>query len=233
MTIDIWLVSYPRSGNSLVALELLRAFPGGSYGIDPKYEEYERRTGTPPDGVFNAIAADPTLVAETPTYRLVKTHDPPATPHNVPVISILRDGRDALVSQYHFTVPDKRHSPVQFWEDLKQAGYRWDQWHINWSLWLHRRGALMLRYEHLLAFGFCEYEQAVLTRLLQSPFTRQTVLPIDSLRVVDAHHFRRGSPGEWQTLPLEEQVYLERELAPTLGAWGYGPQGYDCSKVPW
>lgn len=233
MTTDVWLVSFPRSGNSLVALELLRAFPNGGYGIDPKYAEYNARTGTTPDGVSKVITANPSLIAKAPVYRLVKTHDPPAVPHNVPVIAVIRDGRDALLSQYHFTYPEKKFSPVRFWENLRRHDLRWDQWHTNWALWLHRRGALVLRYEHLLAFGFCEYEQAVLSRLLQTPYTPQPLLSVNDLQPVDSHHFRVGRPGQWKSLGLEERTYLERELEPVLTNWGYGPDGYDCGKVAW
>lgn len=230
---DVWVVSFPRSGNSFVALELLRAFPGGAYGLDPQYEQYERDTNAPVGGVQRVIDANPGLCAVEPTYRLVKTHDPPSVPANVPVVGIVRDGRDAMISYYHYAQPTEAHSKLEFWEGLRATELRWDQWHEKWGLWLHRRGALVLRYEHLFSFGLSEYERVVLSRLLGASCAAQSQLSMEELHEIDPNHFRRGSPGEWQDLPLPERLYLERELAPTLKRWGYGAQGYNHNAVPW
>lgn len=100
----VWLASYPRSGNTLLRLILSQVFGVQTWSIydDPNdiapRAELSQLIGhrthgqTAADFVFEAHRASQLF--------LVKTHEPP--PDDAPAIYVIRDGRAATVSHWHY-----------------------------------------------------------------------------------------------------------------------------------
>lgn len=187
----LWIYSYPRSGNSLVAAMLLGKG-------DRRYEQ--RCHPSEPDGIDRAIAAgllstaqDGELIAKTHFYG-----DLELVQGDVVYIPY-RDGRDALTSFWQYDAPDQH--PIAFWEGLGARGFRWDQWMQAARTQFPRATAEWVRYERAV------YEQ--------------WGLDWKALHELAPRYFQSGRVGRWRELPLDAREYLQRELGPELERWGY------------
>lgn len=151
----VWLASYPRSGNTLLRIVLSRHFGLRSWSVHgdgdgPDFgPELAAMVGYEPHGPLgeDALAA---MAASAETF-LVKTHDLPPPGRDWPAICVVRDGRSALASYWHYrnrpgdvghTMPEVVAGAVQF-----------GSWSAHAAAWLDaplsRR--LVLRYEDLAA----------------------------------------------------------------------------------
>ncbi len=221
----LWLASYPRSGNTLTRTLLNRVF-----GLET-YSEYNDRfdigaradvsasVGHRPyqgswDEVFPQLVADPSL-------HVVKTHHPPKDDH--PAIYIVRDGRSAIRSFWHFIhnhpVTATRRSMRQLVTGATFGG----DWSGHLRAWapLERPNTLFLRYEDLVATP--ERVIPLLGRFLGlSPIARWKN-PLESQRALLPSFFRHGSDAaniaEWT--PRDLGLFWDRH-----GDWmrrlGYG-----------
>lgn len=188
----VWICSYPRSGNSLVASRLLR---------DGRYCYLNDGNG----GVSRAIAAR-LLTSHPDAEPLIKIHDLDLGLARARlgerVCVPIRDGRDVLVSYAHHanTEPSKM---IALWAGLATNRHRWDDWMrqlresgdgggpdtcSRYETW---------RFEQFAGDGFAELHDAA---------------PL---------HFRAGRVGQWRDLPSAEREYLQNELGPELERWGY------------
>ena len=88
----IWLASYPRSGNSLSQVFLKGSFGLQTYQAHPPLAVAHFAEYLDAESLSEAAAASQTY--------FVKTHDPP--PDRAKAIYIVRDGRSAVISYFHF-----------------------------------------------------------------------------------------------------------------------------------
>jgi Sulfotransferase domain len=145
---DVWIVSYPRSGNTWTRFLIANLIAGGET-VD--WSNIERRV---PDIYFNH---DPQLLS-LPRPRYFKSHEA-YRPNYRRVVFIVRDPRDVAVSYYHF-VRKANMLPV----DASMDGFikkfingkidPYGSWGENVGSWLGaRRGSsdfLVVRFEDLL-----------------------------------------------------------------------------------
>jgi len=112
----IWLASYPRSGNTLLRTILNQTMGLGSYFDEPilpnigeKDKESEEFWRSKIAVVADTIGILPMTGSWESFYKkaaasnkahLIKSHLPPRD--DQPAIYLLRDGRSALVSYYHY-----------------------------------------------------------------------------------------------------------------------------------
>jgi len=149
----VWLASYPRSGNTLLRILLNRHFGLLSWSVHGDGDggdigsELAATVGFEPHGPLgeDALAA---MAASAETF-LVKTHDLPPPGHDWPAICVLRDGRSALASYWHF-----RNRPGDVGHTLPEVvagAVQFGSWSAHAAAWLDaplsRR--LVLRYEDL------------------------------------------------------------------------------------
>lgn len=143
----VWLASFPRSGNTYLRTVLANCFNLKSASV------YPRDLGNDP--VVERMAGhieqtDGRINFGGQKIHLVKTHSAPR--NDAPAIYILRDGRDSVVSLYHFmkgTVP---------LEDLAAGRSRFGSWASHVAAWSpeSRPGTLFLRYEDMVTrFEVC------------------------------------------------------------------------------
>ena len=142
----LWLASYPRSGNTLLR-QVLRAgwsvqttslYPqdlGNNKALEKACGHFElQRTRLPDGGISLAIADN----------AIVKTHELPGNEEHV--IYVLRDGRPACVSLWHFY--DKQ-IPMA---DVVLGRHRFGLWAQHIGAWLgSRRPMAVFKYEDIAA----------------------------------------------------------------------------------
>ncbi len=148
----VWLASYPRSGNTFVRIVLndifgLRTRSTGA-GDAPVF--------SPHPGVIEAVghvddfSASPDWIAHaraSDDIHIVKTHEPALT--DDPAIYIVRDGRSAIVSYYHY-IRDVESQPVSMNAVIDGDVYAgsWSEHFVTWDP-LRRPQTLLLRYEDI------------------------------------------------------------------------------------
>lgn len=138
---DIFIVGYPKSGNTWMQ----NLVAGILYCMDMRFV---------PDSLVQDLVPDVHATRffnrhRTPTF--FKTHHLPR-PEYKRVIYLVRDGRDAIVSYYHFLCA-LQEQPVQFL-DLVTSGNTLfpSKWHEHVEAWLknpYQADMMILKYEDL------------------------------------------------------------------------------------
>jgi hypothetical protein len=137
----VWLASYPRSGNTYARLILHRVFGLRTSSLynEPDHRPWlAQRMGSVTLDDLNGDESD----------LVVKTHEAPLD--DSPAIYIVRDGRAAIVSYYHFlrAYSDTRPSIGELLEGSIWPG----GWSDHFEAWapLSRPRTLLLRYEDMV-----------------------------------------------------------------------------------
>jgi len=141
---DVFIVSYPRSGNTWIRFLLANLKADVDRPID--FVEMERLV--PDIHVFGQWE----MIHKMPPGRFIKSHMLFDKRYKR-VIYVVRDGRDVMVSYYHLHCP--RNYPLSFLEFLRLHARIWPgHWHQHVQSWLDHAGELsflLVRYEDLLA----------------------------------------------------------------------------------
>ncbi len=193
-----WLASYPRSGNTLFRILLNRFFglrtwslhgDGGDPDIDSSLAE---TIGFEPHGPLA-----PERLAEMEAsgeLYLVKTHDLPPPDNRFPAICIVRDGRSAIASYWHY-----RNRPGDIGarlEDVVAGLVQFGGWSTNVAAWLdapiERR--LVVRYEDLIADPVAN--MAAVGQFLGRAPTEASLPDFEELHALAPHHFRSGGNAQ-------------------------------------
>lgn len=223
---DVFISGYPKSGNTW--LQTLMA--GVLYGVDVQrtpirliidmipdsHEPYYRRYATP---------------------TIFKTHSLP-DPQFKRVINIVRDGRDAMVSYYHFQEGLGKSSK---WEHLIEHGTAFGLWHNHVEEWLanpFEAEIIVVRYEDLLAQPLVEMkrirkflsldvddlklqdaiEKASFNKMQKS----EAIFGMGNEQFSSSHSFvRSGQSGNHKDLPEHILARLNQQMFTTLEKLGY------------
>jgi hypothetical protein len=147
----VWLASYPRSGNLLTRLILAQAFGRRSASEYPEKGDgmaaqlglsYGKRYEGAAEDFFATARASPDLV-------FIKTHGPPRD--DSPAIYILRDGRAAIVSYFHFLQDSDGLKDLSLAQVIRgEVGFGSWSGHLDAWLPFERRRTLVLRFEALI-----------------------------------------------------------------------------------
>jgi FkbM family methyltransferase len=196
-----WLASYPRSGNTLLRLILKNVFDQPSFskhddaadiGSDPRLADlvgHQFLTGKWADesARFQADAE----------CKLVKTHDPPED--DSPAIYIVRDGRSACRSFYHY-LKEFPHLRARFSLMDVICGFTpfgsWSDHLTDWNPQKRPR-TLLLKYEDLLNRPDAGIAQ--LAEFLQLAPRRNWQNRFDELRPLNPRFFRAGESNDPKT----------------------------------
>jgi Sulfotransferase domain len=254
---DVYLVSYPRSGNTWT-----RFLVGNLLNPDDPatFDNLEQRVA---EIYFNPDHE----LRKLPRPRLLKSHEA-FHPRYPRVIYIVRDPRDVAVSFYHHNVkwrniPDD-YPMDEFIPRFIQAEFDpwWGSWGDNVKSWMvMRRGMptfMMLRYEDLQADPVRELlkvalflQQAGFPQIDASPETLAKAVALSSpermreLEKKQAAHYaqlkktrqdkpfvRSAKSGGWKTTLSSAAVSLiEAAWAPVMIEAGYHPSGREESRA--
>lgn len=211
----VYIASYPRSGNTWVRLLLEH-----SLGFETKSDSTDRRRQ--PFGVLGAEH-----LAREPTLDLMKSHAN-FLPGDDDVIYVVRDGRDATASYWHY-LRDRQGRPVgSFSEFLQSLPMKGDWWPFHVHSWLeadHSHRLLLVRYEDLM-----KDQEQELARLLDflglqpiRPFRDYAArISFESVHARQPTFFRRGQMGAWREVfsQDDERFFLAHDLG-YLTSLGY------------
>lgn len=200
----VWLASYPRSGVTFLRLVL-----EAMYGVKT-YTVYSPTDDTKAFGdLFPGGRAASKDIPDGDGYAFVKTHENGQDGMDFPAIHLVRDGRDALVSQAHFLRAGGSvlAAGMPFDEVLKMLIIgRFPRMHKppwNWSehtkAWAGRSNSRLLYFSHLqhapegFVTGTCIKMGLVLQEIkgARAPGFAQ-------LHARSPDFFRRGKVGGWQ-----------------------------------
>jgi len=150
----IWLASYPRSGNTYVRIILNNVFGIKTYSLYPMGDNrvflarkgVAEFVGHETDGLTGQELIEEAQASSA--LYVIKTHEKPLT--DDPAIVIIRDGRSALVSYYHYC-RDVEGLSVTL-NDVIQGNVYAGSWSDHLDSWIQpnqARPTLILRYENI------------------------------------------------------------------------------------
>lgn len=193
---DIWLASYPRSGNTYLRTILWHCFGLHSASVYPddlgghkRLEEYVGHIEHGPDGKVRFPDAG---------LRLMKTHEYP--PNNNPAIYVVRDGRAACISLWKFY-----HCELPL-DVFVEGRHRFGIWSDHVRAWapFERPHTLLLKYEDMVSDLRGTLDR--ISRYLNMAILRNRVPGRETIAGIDGRWVKTGS--DWRSEIPEE--YLER-----------------------
>ena len=203
---DVFLVSYPRSGNTWVRFLLANLFKRADEAIDfHNIHEYIPEEGRNND-IINTLSSP----------RIIKTHS--AYKANYPrVIYLVRDGRDVYVSYYHYRLKILPEG-CSFSEFLRMDDHSPCLWGDHVESWLSDKGQLsgilIVSYENLLTNPNTELKRMV--DFIGIQVTEEEIIQavhasrFENMREIDQtkgrkynltgtdEFIRKGIKGEWR-----------------------------------
>jgi len=246
---DIFLVSYPRSGNTWMRFLLANLI----------YPDQEVSFLTIGNLVADPARASRKFLKSLPRPRILKSHYPFDSRYRK-VVYLVRDPRDVAVSEYYFSLKKLRLDASvtidQFVESFV-AGDRsaYGSWWENVASWIAARkgdpGFLLVRYEDLLRETVAELSRvasflaidrnpdAVRTAVQRSSFERMRQLEKaeasqwEGTRDTrqDIPFVRSGKTGGWRDVLSPRSVaWIESAWAPFLVSLGYELSG-ECAEA--
>lgn len=227
---DVFLVSYPRSGNTWVRFLIANLLKPGGVEIDfHNVQEY-----------VPEINRNNDIIEALPSPRVIKSHAlyKSAFPK---VIYLVRDGRDVYVSYYYYRLKQLEEG-ITFSEYLRRKDHFPSLWkeHVeSWLIWDQPQPNLLLvRYEDLLSKPETELRKMVefigVERTDDVISHAVEVSRFDKMREIDQNKgrkynltgtkdfVRKGKAGTWQDeFSQEDRAYFKENAGSLLIQLGY------------
>lgn len=236
----VWVASYPRSGNMLTLMTLMHSFGVRRIGSVWGKDLVERLASYTPEreDLVNEVPrelrdfADPEVRAKLNaapevtylrTHRLIDADDP------FPALHIVRDGRDAVVSQTHFV--EARETPrfagmgfEQRMTQLIDPGIRAQgNWGESFERWSARAApTTRIHYERLIADPVGVVAEACDRLGLSLPDASGSPPEFADLRSRNPTFARRGVARSWRDeMPAEIEALFWDRCGEAMTAAGY------------
>jgi hypothetical protein len=232
---DIFIVGYPKSGNTW----LQNVVASLVYGVDASLA---------PDSIIQDLVPDVHYKRfyrryATPMY--FKSHCRPR-PDYQNVIYLVRDGRDAMVSYYHYlkVLRGKRNLDISYTEMLRDRVGLFEgcKWHEHTEAWLanpYQARMLTIRYENMRSQPLQELRK--LCDFINHPMDDENLgriihqTSVENMKAKEAKwgqnnpawpkdkaFVRRGQSGSFKDeMPAEVLEYFLQESQPALEKLGY------------
>lgn len=228
---DIFLVSYPRSGNTWVRFLLANLMRNEDEEIDfHNIHDY-----------VPEIGRDNKRIKQMPPPRIIKSHDPYDSRYPR-VIYLVRDGRDVYVSFYHYRL-NVLPEDCSFQDFLRREDHFPCLWRDHVDSWLYEQrdvhpDLITLRYEDLLEDAGRELERLVdFVGIQASELDIKVAVENSSFHHMkeiekskgrkyaptDADQFiRKGEHGNWRDYFTEEdKAFFKKRAGDMLIRLGY------------
>lgn len=203
---DIFLVSYPKSGNTWMRFFLSIYKNGGKALAYDKIEEF----------IPSVHKSSKQFISEIKKPRIIKSHFTDFESYTK-ILYIVRDGRDSLVSYYHYLQELKgfkgsfddfyfsnMHSGVGEWHSHVQAAINYKRKHKNKILITKYEDMLNCQnesFKSILDFCHFPFDNELFKRSMENSAFEKLKKNQDSNGVViegkNINFFRKGSSGQW------------------------------------
>ncbi len=211
----VWIASYPRSGNTLTMMALRDVFGIGRIGtvmgkdldlgqLQRALPPANREVWSPPTELANLSRTEALeRIRASEDAFFIKTHRISEAEDPAPAIYIVRDGRDALVSQAHFVADRSRFAGQSFDERLltliDEGMPTRGTWSANVAAW-RRRGAptAVIHFEDLVRDPPSTVAAAFEPLGLPIPPADGELTSFAEARDRMPDVFRRGEVGSWR-----------------------------------
>jgi len=221
---DVFLVSYPRSGNTWVRFLIANVIKPANFGIDfHNVQEFVPELGRDND-----------VISRLTPPRVIKSHAlyQPSFPK---VIYLVRDGRDVCVSYYYYRLKLLKDG-TSLSEFLRQEDHYPSSWAEHIQSWyesgLQRSNILFIRYEELLMdpenelsrmldFVGIEVSREIINKAVEdSKFDRMKKIDQDAGRKYNLtgvkDFVRIGKSGTWRKEFTPDDIAYFKETAGDL-----------------
>jgi hypothetical protein len=232
----IWLASYPRSGNTFLRVVLHRVYNVPTYSVYDDDDPVAQRVGPALVG-YREKPSDRSIMTDSRDVHFVKTHKR-RKPDGYPAIYLVRDGRDAIVSQARLrasSYPETEQGNSLFERLLREEIVRpfvdgqasSGTWGGNALSWLNNVGAplAILRYEDLVVDPHGAVRRAVSSLVPGLVPNMDARIPsFGELHAIDGDFFRRGTVGSHRDeMPddLRNLFHAQPENATAMQLLGY------------
>jgi estrone sulfotransferase len=164
---DLFLVSYPKSGNTWMRFLLANLLCDERDGTDGEPIDFHTAVRYVPEYELHADE-----VNSAPRPRILKSHT--TYDARLPrVVYIVRDPRDAYVSYYHY-MRKRLTKDTDFSSFIRMDGLHPCHWHEHVAGWIDRPNVLVIRYEDMLADTAAQVRRLVAYRGGRS-FTQEQI----------------------------------------------------------
>jgi hypothetical protein len=190
----VWLASYPRSGNTLLRLLLRNGLGLETYSL---HNEGDDKDFGQDEGLSKLVGhisgKDGQAVIEearsSPELHIIKTHEKPLT--DDPAIYIVRDGRSAVVSFFHY-IHDRGNKSVSMESIIDGLSFS-GSWSSHFEAWnpTTRPNTLFLRFETVADDPNGTIQQ--LSEFLQKPKIGDFDQSFEELNALSPQFFRSGN----------------------------------------
>jgi hypothetical protein len=171
----IWFASYPRSGNTLLRIIMNEAFGIKSGSIYPEA----------PTGIWAKRVGFAKYTLRLRRRYGMKTHG--YAQDQAPAIYVVRDGRAAVVSYFHWL---RAEGEAPTLEDIISGKVWAGSWSAHVSAWSSRPNTLLIKFEDLI--GDNEYACRQIGDFL-GIHGRATLPDFAELQAMSRTHFRSGN----------------------------------------
>lgn len=164
----------------------------------------------------------------SPEWIIKKTHDVNDINHSDPVIWLVREGRDAMVSywKFHENEENCKIDPIDFWKTRKGPSNNgvlamWHDFNNAVVKKLRSTNHLMLRYEDLVSSPTDSLSKVA--RLLSTTIdkSRLKLVSFDNLHAVNSVFYRKGTVGSATDAGPAALSWLTSHMRPELVKLGY------------
>ena len=224
----VWLASYPRSGNTMYRLLLHQVCGWDTYSVynDPRLAKSGVGELVGQKRLDKRKLSD---YARSSMVHFIKTHghDEQATEDTSPVVYIVRDPRDTIVSYAHYRkdIEGAQATLPEIMVDLigEQRWLGWDNHVEYWTCRPKCRALSIVRFEDMLEWPIQALEMSLSRIGMKCPVNRS----ISPTHFADLHKrwpkfFRKGKVGAWHTeMPEDIETMVWNRYGAVAGMMGY------------
>jgi hypothetical protein len=236
---DIFLVSYPKSGNTWMRFLIGTLFYKQKLNWETLHQFVPNLYETPEFHKQETVHS--INIINTPSPRMIKSHEP-FNQQYPKVIYIVRDVRSVVISFYYyylkmFQLPDSQFEA--FFESFMEGKVLFGAWDEHVTSWIHhqnqiKNGFLLLKYEDLMNdtskeankisqfLSLNRTDEEIKQAVQWSSFQNMKKLEKAELPHSSIPFVRSGKDSEWKDfLTEEQQEQMVNKYGETLRLMGY------------
>ena len=233
---DLFLVSYPKSGNTWMRFLLANLLRITDAGASDQPIDFHSAVRYVPEYELHTDEVD-----LAPRPRILKSHT--TFNHRFPrVVYLVRDPRDVYVSYYHY-MRKRIPGEMDIRSFIRMDGLHPSHWHEHVAGWVDQPNVLVIRYEDMIddtseqvrrflrfwdARSFSDdqitdaVERSSFSNMKQIEQRKGRPFASEQLRKLSTPFMRSGRAGAWPThISAEDHDYLVSQMGDLMSRFGY------------